>query len=99
MCGKQEQCIRSFGAIKIGLLFFIFFVAQVSWGQDDAALALSRDKLKALLGNPDVTIIDVRFGRDWYDSPIKIRGAIHEDPMRPATWMNRFPKDRLLVLY
>ena len=99
MAGKQSHCIRSLAITRIGLLLLVFFIAQASWARDDAVIALSRDELKSLLGNPDVTIIDVRFGRDWYDSIIKIKGAIHEDPMKPGTWMDRYPKDRMLVLY
>ncbi len=83
----------------MGLLFLLLSIAQMSWARSDAAIALSREELKALLGNPDVTIIDVRFGRDWYGSPTKIKGAIREDPMKPGTWMDKFPKDRMLVLY
>jgi hypothetical protein len=99
MGDKQGRCIQSSAITGMGLLFLVLFIAQASWARDDAAIALSRDELKGLLGNPDVTIIDVRFGRDWYDSPIKIKGAIHEDPMKPGTWIDRFPKDRMLVLY
>ena len=40
---------------------------------------MTKDDLKAMLGNPDLLIIDVRYGRDWTDSGLKIRGAVRED--------------------
>ncbi len=60
---------------------------------------IPKDDLKAMLGNPDLLIIDVRYGRDWTDSELKIKGATREDPEAFDSWANKLPKDKTLVFY
>ena len=36
---------------------------------------MTKEELKALLGNPDLVIFDVRLGSDYFASDIKIKGA------------------------
>jgi len=60
---------------------------------------MTKDELKAKLGNPDLLIIDVRYGKDWTDSDLKIRGAIREDPKAFDSWASKYPKDKTLVFY
>ena len=60
---------------------------------------MTKEELLPLLANPDVTVIDLRFGRDWYDSDIKIKGAVRENPMQMNEWMNKYPKDKTIVFY
>ena len=88
-----------------GVIFWICLV-WISLIAGDLALAappeadkITKEELLPLLGKPDVTTIDLRFGRDWYDSNIKIKCAVREDPMKPGQWMDKYPKDKMLVLY
>jgi hypothetical protein len=60
---------------------------------------ITKEELLPLLGKPDVTVIDLRFGRDWYDSNLKIKCAVREDPMKPGQWMGNYPKDKMLIFY
>jgi hypothetical protein len=60
---------------------------------------MTKDELKAMLGNPDLVIIDVRLGRDWTDSDSKIKGAIREDPKSVKSWAEKYSKDKTIVLY
>ena len=60
---------------------------------------MTKDDLKAMLGNPDLLIIDVRYGKDWTDSNLKIRGAVREDPETFNSWVNKYPKDKTFVFY
>jgi hypothetical protein len=66
--------------------------------QDDS-LFIAKDELKAMLGKGDMTLIDMRFGHDWTDATLKIKGAVREDPMKPGQWIEKYPKDKLLVFY
>ena len=52
-----------------------------------------------MLDSPDLTLIDMRFGRDWTDATLKIKGAVREDPMKPGQWIDKYPKDKMLVFY
>jgi len=46
-----------------------------------------------------MAIIDVRSAHDWVDSDTMIQGAVREDPKQTASWMNKYPKDKTIVLY
>jgi len=60
---------------------------------------MTKDQLKAMLGNPDLVIIDVRAQNDWTDSDSKIKGAIREDPETVKSWAEKYSKDKTIVLY
>ncbi|MEJ2066786.1 MAG: rhodanese-like domain-containing protein [Deltaproteobacteria bacterium] len=61
---------------------------------------ISKEDLKAMLGKPDVTILDVRVQDQWEVADQKIPGAVHENPAQDATaWLNKYPKDKPIVLY
>ena len=86
--------------VALALWFSLLPVAvQVFAQAQDDACFITKDQVKALLGSPDVTLIDMRFGRDWTDATLKVKGALREDPMKPATWMDKYPKEKTLVFY
>ena len=60
---------------------------------------VTKEQLMSMLGNPDLLIIDVRYGKDWTDSNLKIRGAVREDPEAFNSWASKYPKDKILVFY
>jgi len=67
-------------------------------GADDSH-ALTKEQLRSMLGKPDVIIIDVRTNYDWDNSKVKIPGAVKEEGMKFASWMNKYPKDKTIILY
>ena len=60
---------------------------------------IEKEKLKEMLGKPELILIDVRAGADWKASTQKIKGAIREDPDQVDTWMKKYPKDKTMVFY
>ncbi len=60
---------------------------------------MTKEQLLPLLGKPDVIIIDVRTNYDWDHSKVKIKGAVREEGMKFGSWMNKYPKDKTIVLY
>ena len=60
---------------------------------------ITAEELRAMIGNPDLIIIDVRIERDWKSSSLKIKGAVWEDFMDVDTWAKKYPKDKTIVLY
>jgi hypothetical protein len=60
---------------------------------------ITKDELKALLGKPDVILLDVRAGNDWKDSDLKIQGAIREEPGQIKSWSQKYSKEQTIVLY
>ena len=60
---------------------------------------MTKDELKALLGNPDLILLDVRSGSDWKGSDLKIQGAIREEPKQIDSWSKKYSKEKIIVLY
>lgn len=85
--------------LAVCLVIFLglgMFVSQVL-SADTARM--TKDELKALLGNPDLVLVDVRSGSDWKDSDLKIQGAIREEPKEVKSWSKKYSKERIIVLY
>ena len=84
-----------------GVTSIFFFMVGILTAFANAAEAprMPKDELKAMLGSPDLIIIDVRYGKDWTDSDSKIKGAVREDPKLFESWANKYPKDKTIVLY
>ncbi len=86
------------------LSIFVFLIFLVSWGntafaQSEGVPRMTKQALRAVMGNPDVIIIDVRQPGDWANSDLKIKGAVREDPEAVQSWANKYPKDKTLVFY
>jgi hypothetical protein len=79
----------------------IFFMVGIltSFAKSPEAPRMTKDELKGMLGNPDLIIIDVRYGKDWTESDVKIKGAVREDPEAFDSWAKKYPKDKTLVFY
>lgn len=83
------------------LLIFIFFTVGIftTFALSADAPRMTKEELKAMLGNPDLIIVDVRLGSDWTGSDLKIKGSVREDPQAIASWANKYSKDKTLVFY
>ena len=60
---------------------------------------ITKDDLKAMLGKPDVVVVDVRAKSDWDGSKTKIKGAVRGDPADVKAWMASLPREKTLVFY
>ena len=86
--------------LLIGTLVILFMVVGcTTLAKSTDAPRMTKEELKAMLGNADLVIIDVRYGMDWTGSDSKIKGAVREDPEAVDSWANKYPKDKTLVLY
>ena len=89
---------------KLGLLALLLVcLGMVSFIGTAAAAEevpkITPDQLKGMLGDANVIIIDTRLGTDWNDSDAKIKGAVRENPTEVNSWMNKYPKEKTIVLY
>ena len=76
------------------------FQMALPMGAGIEAPRVSKEEVKAMLGNPDVVILDVRESQSWKDAKWKIQGAVREDPEKDVkTWAEKYPKDKTLILY
>jgi predicted sulfurtransferase len=92
--------VKNFGmkcAIMAWLGIMLLLNAAAASGQ--VAPRMSKDQLKSMLGDPTLVIVDVRIGFEWEESVAKIKGAVRENPAQISSWLNKYPKDRTIVLY
>jgi rhodanese-related sulfurtransferase len=81
-------------ALSVAMLG-VFAVAPIA----SEVTRISVEELKAMLGNPDVIILDVDRKGNWEDRDRKILGAVRENPKEIESWSHKYPKDKTLVLY
>jgi predicted sulfurtransferase len=81
------------------LLAFAFMALFAKAAVADEVPRMSKEELRAMLGNPDVVIIDVRSSKDWEASQSKIKGAVREEPRQAKSWADKYDKDKTYVLY
>lgn len=60
---------------------------------------MSKEQLREKMGGADVTVTDVRTGKDWKASELKIKGAVRRDPGKVAQWASLMDKVKSYVLY
>jgi len=56
---------------------------------------IATEEVLGMIGNPGMIIIDVRSG----GGELKIKGAVREDPKNVGLWIDKYPKEKLLVFY
>ena len=82
------------------LIIFVFTIGFfTTFAMSESVPRMTKEELKAMMDNPDVVIIDVRYGKDWTGSDIKIKGAIRENYDDVKSWADKYGKDKTLVLY
>jgi hypothetical protein len=100
---KKANMLSRKAFVAIGFLFVLLAAIAVWLGVTSSASVevprISVEKTKALLGSPDVIIIDVRTAKTWWRSPTKILGAVREEPGAVEKWAGKYPKDKTLILY
>ena len=89
---------RMTASIVMGLALAVLLLLS---GTDVSAQVekMSKEELKGMLGSKELVVIDVRVGKDWDASEIKIKGAVREDPKNLDSWAAKYPKDMTLVFY
>ncbi len=60
---------------------------------------ISKEDLREMIGKSDLIIVDVRTGLDWDASTVKIKGAVREEADKVDSWIEKYPRDKTLVLY
>lgn len=77
----------------------VMMMVSATWTMSKDVPRMTKEELKAMLDNPDLIIIDVRAATDWAGSDMKIKGAVREDPNDVKSWVDKYAKDRPIILY
>ena len=86
--------IRFAITLAVILCFAIFGISAFTALAQEAP-KITKEEVLGMIGNPDVIIIDVRS----QGGELKIKGAVREDPKTVSSWIDKYPKDKLLVFY
>jgi predicted sulfurtransferase len=89
-------------AVVFGVVPIVSDYAQAAGGAQTSTEAprITKEKLKALLGDPDLVVVDVRQPEAWDGSSSKIKGAIRVDPTgNPLADLDKLPKNKTIVFY
>lgn len=84
--------------VWMAMVFMALGIGVVMAGAADVP-NISKEKLKTMLGNPDVVVIDVRTLWDRKMSLKQIKGATREDPAEVKSWAKKYPQEKTIVLY
>jgi len=83
----------------VGLLNLVFWGCFQNVALDTTTPRMTKEELKSKLKEPDLVIIDVRLEDEWKKAQSKIAGAVREDPEKPGSWVDKYPKDKTFVFY
>ena len=81
----------------VPFLVMVLFLSTIAAAQD--VPKMTKDELKAMLGNADLVTIDVRREGHWNGSDSKIKGAVREGSENVSSWASKYDKDKTYVLY
>ena len=87
---------------RLIVLISVILVGMGAFGTSSVAkdvTMITKDELKAMLGNLELVIIDVRYDKHWMASDKKIKGAVREDYNDVKSWADKYHKNRLIVVY
>ncbi len=90
--------MRRFRFLAVPLILLLLAVLAAPALAGDAP-RISAEELRKAVGGADLTIIDVRAGRDWTDSDRKIQGALRQEHREVQTWAGPLARDKTYVLY
>jgi len=92
--------MRDKRALLLACFVWVYLIAaDIALAAPPEADKITKEELLPLLGKADIAIIDLRLPREWDSSDIKLKSAVREDPMKPGQWLDKYPKDKMLILY
>ncbi len=81
------------------MMMFVLATFVCASARADELHVMTKEQLRPMLGKAEVIVIDVRTNYDWDKSKEKIKGAVREEGMKFASWINKYPKDKTIVFY
>ncbi len=93
---------RLLKGLLLSLLFVLLnqLIVPAAFSATDVVPRITVQELKAKMDKgEDIVIIDVRAGREYTDSKIKMKGAIRIPIVQLETRINELPRDKEIVTY
>jgi hypothetical protein len=90
-------------AVVLVVLPFVLPLAPVLSAEQGLSISsapkVTKEQIKELVGKEGFFLLDVRPNEQWRATPVKLPGAVHEDPEDVAAWAYRYRKDAKIVTY
>ncbi len=96
----------------LAVLFGLILIAIAALGEPSSVSAaaqenvpfpevprVTKEEVKALLGKPDVVLLDCRPDEQWRTAEQKLPGAIHENPLKVSSWASKYSKESKIIIY
>ena len=93
---------RLLKGLFLSLLFVLLnqLIASVVLSATDVVPRITVQELKAKMDKgEDIVIIDVRAGREYTDSKIKMKGAVRISIVQLESRINELPRDKEIITY
>jgi predicted sulfurtransferase len=92
---------NSFAAVGLilALMAGILFYRSAASADSIEVPRISIERVRQMLDDPDVVIIDVRTAKTWWRSPTKITNAVREELDSVEQWATKYAKDKTLIFY
>jgi hypothetical protein len=102
--GKEVRKLKLLRiAVVLVVLPFALPVAPVLSAEQSPSISsaakVTKEQVKELVGKEGFFLLDVRPNEQWRATPVKLPGAVHEDPEDVAAWAPRYRKDAKIVTY
>lgn len=104
-CSQTDLLIQGLGRLPAMSLILasrvtlVLIVPTALLALSGSGKLMTTTELKDMLGSQDLVILDVRSGRDWSASEVKITGAVRANGDDFGNWGNNYPKEKTIVLY
>ena len=97
--GKGDSIVKMKAVWIFLLVLSVVFLAGVPVAASEDVPGMTKEQLQEKMGDPNLVVMDVRTGKDWKTSEVKIKGAMRQDPKKVEEWAPRLDKGKLYVLY
>lgn len=94
----MRNSVAAVGLI-LALMAGILFYRSAASADSIEAPRISIERVRQMLDDPDVIIIDVRTAKTWWRSPTKIANAVREELDSVEKWAAKYAKDKTLIFY
>ncbi len=94
----MRNSVAAVGLI-LALMAGILFYRSAASADSIEAPRISIERVRQMLDDPDVVIIDVRTAKTWWRSPTKIANAVREELDSVEQWAAKYAKDKTLIFY
>ena len=94
----MRNSVAAVGLI-LALMAGILFYRSAASADSIEAPRISIERVRQMLDDPDVVIIDVRTAKTWWRSPTKISNAVREELDSVEQWAAKYAKDKTLIFY